>query len=59
MEPNETTLISGRLIAEFEDDAAQFLAGEAEFVRTQETTAVVPATPFVPPTNGAAQEKPA
>ena len=58
MEPNETTLISGRIVAEFEDDAGQFLAGEAEFVRPPETVAVVPATASVPPPHGAVQGKP-
>ena len=53
MEPNETTLISGRIVAEFEDDASQFLAGEAEFVRAPETTAVMPATGPGTPANGA------
>lgn len=58
MEPNETTLISGRIVAEFEDDAGQFLAGEPEFVRAPETAAPVPATVPVPTANGAAQGKP-
>jgi hypothetical protein len=30
MEQNETILISGRIVAEFEDDANQFLSGAAE-----------------------------
>jgi hypothetical protein len=58
VEPNETILVSGRIVAEFEDDATQFLAGEAEYVCGPETTAVVPATASAPPTNGVAQEKP-
>jgi len=55
MEPNETTLVSGRIVAEFEEDAAPFLSGEAEFVRAPETTAVMPTTSFIPQTDSPAQ----
>ena len=57
MEPNETTLVSGRIVAEFEDDASQFLAGEAEFVRAPETKTSMPVTAPAPPANGAVQGK--
>jgi len=55
MEPNETTLVSGRIVAEFEEDAGHFLSGEAEFVRAPETTAVMPATSAIPQTNNVVQ----
>jgi len=58
MEPNETTLISGRILAEFEDDASQFQSGEAEFVGAAETTAVIPATPVIPQSNDVVLVKP-
>ena len=32
MDPKETILVSGRIVAEFEDDASQFPSGKAEFV---------------------------
>ena len=47
MEPDNTILVSGQIVAEFEDDAGQFLAGAAEFVSAPETTVASP--PPVPP----------
>src|SRR5258707_1015073 len=32
MEPNHAASVSGRIVAEFQDDASQFLSGEPEFV---------------------------
>jgi hypothetical protein len=58
MQPDETILISGRVVAEFKDDASQFLGGEAEFVRAPETAAVVPLTSSVLPVNDAVQDRP-
>jgi len=58
MEPNETTLISGRIVAEFEDDASQFLEGEAEFVSPPDTIPVLPSAIPVPPTIEATPAKP-
>ncbi len=55
MEPNETALISGQIVAEFEDDASQFLAGEPEYLRAPETTAGGPVPAAVPLTNGVPQ----
>jgi hypothetical protein len=58
MEPNETTLISGRIVTEFEDDASQFLAGEAEFVHAVEAPAVTPPAIPLPPVKDVAQRNP-
>jgi hypothetical protein len=58
MELDETTLVSGRILAEFEDDASQFLSGISDYVRAPETTAVMPALSLVPTANGLVQEKP-
>jgi len=57
MEPTETTTISGRIVAEFEDDAGPFLSGAAEFVEAPETTPIMPATTVVPPPLDTAQGK--
>ena len=58
MEQNETILVSGRLVAEFEDDASPFLAGAAEYVGASEMTAKVPASSAIPPANDAIQANP-
>lgn len=42
MEPDSTILISGQIVAEFEDDAGQFLTGAPEFVDALETTITSP-----------------
>jgi hypothetical protein len=47
MEPDETT-VSGRIVAEFEDDASDFLAGEPEFVSTSPAAPPVPSTSSTP-----------
>lgn len=57
MEPNETILVSGRIIAEFEDDASPCLASETEVVRATETPVVVPPN-AAPPANDAGQARP-
>ena len=44
MDPIETILVSGRIVAEFEDDASQFLSAEPEFVGVPETKGIAPAT---------------
>ena len=54
----DNALVSGRIVAEFEDDASQFLSGEPEFVRAPEPTAVMPATAAVPPASDGVQGKP-
>jgi hypothetical protein len=58
MEPNDTILTSGRIVAEFEDDASQFLVGEAEFVRTPNAIPVLPPAIPVPPAIEATPAKP-
>lgn len=57
MEPNESTIIiTGRILAEFEEDASQFLSGEPEFVSVPENAMVKPpSAPPVPQAKGAAQ----
>ena len=42
MDQIETILVSGRIVAEFGDDASQFLSGEAEFVGIPEKKGVTP-----------------
>ncbi len=58
MQPDETILVSGRIIAEFEEDASQFLAGKAEFVRASETAMLTPTPSPVTPANDTAHTKP-
>jgi hypothetical protein len=58
MQADETILVSGRIVAEFEDDASQFLAGKAEFVCASETAVITPTTASVPPAIEAVQIKP-
>ena len=49
MGPDLAVSISGRIIAEFEDDASEFLAGGPEFVALIPRSAVVePLDPTVP-----------
>jgi hypothetical protein len=43
MEEKETMILSGRIVAEFEDEAGQFLDGEAEFVEVSKTEAATTA----------------
>jgi hypothetical protein len=58
MQPDETILVSGHIVAEFEDDASQFLAGNAEFVGASETAVIMPTTAPAPPAIDAVQTKP-
>jgi hypothetical protein len=51
MEPDETILISGRIIAEFEDEADPILAEEAERARALERMPVAPAINPIPSSN--------
>ena len=52
MDPIETILVSGRIVAEFEDDASQFLTSEPEFIGVQETKkGIAPATNPAPQAN--------
>ena len=57
MEQNETILVSGRIVAEFEDDAGEYLAGKAEFICTPESAAVMPACSAAAPLNNLVEGK--
>ena len=57
MEPNETILVSGRIVAEFEDDAGECLAGKAEFVCAPGSTAVLQGSSAAPPLNDVVEGK--
>ena len=56
MEPNETILVSGKIIAEFEDDASLPLFEYPEFLGALEATA--PTIPPVPIVNDGGHGKP-
>ncbi len=58
MDQIETILVSGRIVAEFGDDASQFLSGEAEFVGIPEKKGVTPAAYPVPQETDMVPSKP-
>jgi hypothetical protein len=58
MEPEETMLVSGRIVAEFADDASKFLDGAAEFARVAELPGVMTEPNSILPTNALSHGKP-
>jgi hypothetical protein len=58
MEANETTLISGRILAEFEEDASQFLVGESEYVSVPTAAPAVQPAPIISLANAIQHVKP-